>query len=58
MKVRQHLKSEENTEKTNKIKLYKNNVRSVFLYAAEMWRSSKEIGFEGRCLRRTLGVRW
>ena len=45
-----------------KIKLYKSNVRSVLLYAAETWRTNKEIesrlrGFEGRCLRRILGVR-
>ena len=46
-----------------KIKLYKSNVRPVLLYAAETWMTNKEIesrlrGFEGRYLRRILGVRW
>ena len=55
-------KSRKISRKT-KIKLYKSNVRSVLLYAAETWRTNKEIesrlrGFEGRCLRRILGVRW
>ena len=35
----------------------------MLLYPAETWRTNKEIesrlrGFEGRCLRRILGVRW
>ena len=43
-------KSRKISRKT-KIKLYKSNVRSVLLYAAEMWRTNKEIesrlrGFE------------
>ena len=46
-----------------KIKLYKSNVRSVLLYAAETWRTNKKIesklrGFEGRCLRRILRLWW
>ena len=46
-----------------KLRLYKSNVRSVLLYAAETWRTTKQIesrlrGFEGRCLRRILGVWW
>ena len=48
---------------TTKLKIYKSNVRSVLLYAAETWRTNKRIesrlrGFEGRCLRRILGIRW
>ena len=48
---------------TTKIKLYKSNVRSVLLYAAETWKTNQRIesrlrGFEGRCLRRILGIRW
>ena len=55
-------KSRKISRKT-KIKLYNSNVRSVLLYAAETWKTNKEIesrlrGFEGRCLRRILGVRW
>jgi hypothetical protein len=46
-----------------KIRLYKSNVKSVLLYAAETWKTNKGIeirlrGFEGRYLRRILGVRW
>ena len=46
-----------------KLKLYISNVRSVLLYAAETWRTNRRIesrlrGFEGRCLRRLLHVRW
>ena len=46
-----------------KLRLYQSNVRSVLLYAAETWRTTKQIesklrGFEGRCLRRILGLRW
>ena len=46
-----------------KLKIYKSNVRSVLLYAAETWRTNGRIesclrGFEGRCLRRILRVRW
>ena len=49
-------------EKT-KIKIYKSNVRSVLLYAAETWRTNQKIesrlrGFESRCLRRILRIRW
>ena len=48
---------------TTKLKIYKSNVRSVLLYAAETWRTNKRIesklrGFEGRCLRRILRIRW
>ena len=48
---------------STKIKLYKSNVRSVLLYAAETWRTNKRIesklrGFEGRCLRRILRIWW
>ena len=46
-----------------KLRLYKSNVRSVLLYAAETWHTTKQIesklrGFEGRCLRRILGIWW
>ena len=46
-----------------KLKIYKSNVRSVLLYASETWRTNKKIesrlrGFEGRCLRRILKIRW
>ncbi|XP_068680188.1 two pore channel protein 1-like [Montipora foliosa] len=39
------------------------NVRSTLLYASETWRPNKKLesklrGFEGRCLRRILKVRW
>ena len=48
---------------STKLKIYKSNVRSVLLYAAETWRTNKKIesrlrGFEGRCLRRILKVHW
>ena len=46
-----------------KLKLYKSNVRSVLLYAAETWKTNAKIesrlrGFEGRCLRRILRINW
>ena len=46
-----------------KLKLYKSNVRSVLLYAAETWKTNTKIesrlrGFEGRCLRRILHINW
>ena len=46
-----------------KLKLYKYNVRSVLLYAAETWKTNAKIesrlrGFEGRCLRRILRFNW
>ena len=46
-----------------KLKIYKSNVRSVLLYAAETWRTNRKIesrlrGFEGRCLRRILRIHW
>ena len=46
-----------------KLRIYQSNVRSTLLYAAETWRTNKRIesklrGFEGRCLRRILKVRW
>ena len=46
-----------------KLRLYRSNVRSVLLYAAETWRTTKSIesklrGFEGRCLRRILAIWW
>ena len=46
-----------------KLKLYKSNVRSVLLYAAETWKTNTKIegrlrGFEGRCLRRILRIGW
>ena len=46
-----------------KLSIYRSNVRSVLLYAAETWRINKRLesrlrGFEGRCLRRILKVRW
>ena len=46
-----------------KLKIYRSNVRSVLLYASETWRTNKKIesrlrGFEGRCLRRILRIRW
>ena len=49
------------TKTTNK--LYKSNVRWVPLYAAETWMTYKEMesrlrGFECKCLRMILGVRW
>ena len=49
--------------RTTKMKLYRSNVRTVLLYGAETWRTNKTIesklrGFEGRCLRRILNIRW
>ena len=46
-----------------KLKIYKSNVRSVLLYGAETWKTSTKTesrlrGFEGRCLRRILKIRW
>ena len=46
-----------------KLRIYRSNVRSVLLYAAETWRTNKKIeqrirGFESRCLRRILKIRW
>ncbi|KAH1187851.1 hypothetical protein KIL84_020600 [Mauremys mutica] len=46
-----------------KVEIYRSNVRSVLLYAAETWRTNKKIesrlrGFEGRCLRRILNIHW
>lgn len=44
-----------------KIKLYKSNVRTLLLYAGKTQRTNKEIvsklrGFEGKCLRRIMGI--
>ncbi len=52
-----------NITSNTKIRLYRSNVRSVLLYSAETWKTNKTIesklrGFEGRCLRRILKVRW
>ncbi|GFS05811.1 hypothetical protein ElyMa_004691200 [Elysia marginata] len=49
--------------KDAKLKLYTSHVRSVLLYASETRRTNQRIesklrGFEGRCLRRILGIRW
>ena len=46
-----------------KLRIYKSNVRSVLLYAAETWRTNRRFesrlrGFEGKCLRRILKLRW
>ena len=46
-----------------KLKFYRSNVRSVLLYASETWRTNKRLesrlrGFEGRCLKRILRMRW
>ena len=46
-----------------KLNIYKSNVRSVLLYGAETWKTSTKTdsrtrGFEGRCLRRILRIRW
>ena len=48
---------------TTKLKIYRSNVRSVLLYAAETWRTNKKLesrlrGFEGRCLQRILRISW
>ena len=61
-KMSQIWKSQEYSVPT-KLKLYKSNVRSVLLYGAETWLTNQRIesrlrGFEGRCLRRILKVRW
>ena len=45
------------------LKIYRSNVRTVLLYGAETWRTNKKIesrmrGFEGRCLRRILHIKW
>ncbi|GFR94835.1 endonuclease-reverse transcriptase [Elysia marginata] len=49
--------------KDTKLKLYTSNVRSVLLNASETWKTNQRIesklrGFEGRCPRRVLGIRW
>ena len=46
-----------------KLRIYQSNVRSTLLYASETWRTNKKLesrlrGFEGRCLRRILKIRW
>ena len=46
-----------------KLKIYRSNVHSVLLYASETWKTNKRLesrlrGFEGRCLRRILRIRW
>jgi len=46
-----------------KINIYKSNVRSVLLYGSETWKTNTKCesrlrGFEGRCLRRILQIRW
>ena len=46
-----------------KLRIYQSNVRSTLPYASETWRTNKTLesklrGFEGRCLRRILKVRW
>ncbi|XP_071138272.1 uncharacterized protein [Mytilus edulis] len=45
-----------------KIRLYVSNVKSVLLYGSETWRTTKNVerirGFEGRCLRRIINIRW
>ena len=46
-----------------KLRIYQSNVRSTLLYASETWRTNKKLesklrGFQGRCLRRILKVRW
>ena len=52
------------TLQTNtELKIYKSNACSVLFYASETWRTNKKIesqlrGFEGRCLRRILRLRW
>ena len=48
---------------STKLRIYRSNVRSVLLYASETWRMNKKIesrlrGYEGRCLRRILQIRW
>ena len=48
---------------STKLKIYRSNVRSILLYASETWRTNKRLesrlrGFEGRCLRRILKIRW
>ena len=46
-----------------KLRMYQSNVRSTLRYASETWRTNKKLesklqGYEGRCLRRILKVRW
>ena len=46
-----------------KIRIYKSNVRSVLLYAAESWKLNKKVesrlrGFERRSLQRILMIKW
>ena len=46
-----------------KLNIYRSNVQSTLLYAAETWRTNKKLesrlrGFDGRCLRRILGIGW
>ena len=46
-----------------KLNIYRSNVQSTLLYAAETWRTNKKLesrlrGFGGRCLRRILGIGW
>lgn len=47
-----------------KTKLHKSNMKTVFLFAVETWRSNKEIegrirtrGFESRRIKRIMGIR-
>ena len=49
--------------KTTKIRLFNTNVKSVFLYGAETWRTNKTTlkwiqTFVNQCLRKILGIQW
>ena len=49
--------------KKTKIRIFKSNVLSVLLYAAESWKVTKEIChmlevFQNKCLRRILHIFW
>ena len=50
-------------QQRTKIRIYKSNVRSVLLYAAESWKLNKKVdsrlrGFERRSLQLILRIKW
>jgi hypothetical protein len=52
-----------NTSRTTKLRIFNSNVKSILLYGAETWRTTKTAlqkiqTFYSTCLRRILNIRW